>query len=94
MSALSENLLTRLLRADVVCKECGDRYGKYSVGCSSTWMGTCGVCGEHRPITEVRDWGYLSKGINAQKALIKEQSATVAKAMEEDPIFQDILWDK
>lgn len=93
MSLPEDNLLDRLLRANVVCKDCGDRYGKYSVGCSSTWMSTCGVCGEHKPITEVRDWGYLTKGINAEKAKIKEQSAAVAKAMEKDPIFQDILWD-
>jgi hypothetical protein len=49
--------------AEVVCKDCGDKYGTYSVGCSSTWMGKCNVCGEEKPITEVRDWGYLNKGI-------------------------------
>ena len=27
------------------------------------WEGTCDVCGETKPITEVRDWGYLGKGI-------------------------------
>jgi hypothetical protein len=26
-------------------------------------MGTCGVCGEEKGVTEVRDWGYLTKGI-------------------------------
>jgi hypothetical protein len=26
-------------------------------------MGKCNVCGEEKPITEVRDWGYLNKGI-------------------------------
>jgi hypothetical protein len=61
-------LLTKLLQADVVCRECGSKYGKYSVGCSSVWEGTCDVCDEKKPITEVRDWGYLAKGINELKA--------------------------
>ena len=78
MSIPQDNLLTRLGRADVVCKDCGTKYGKYSVGCSSTWNGTCGVCGENKPVTEVRDWGYLTKGIHAERAKIKEQSLEVA----------------
>lgn len=49
--------------ADVVCHDCGSKYGKYSVGCSSTWEGKCDVCGETKGVTEVRDYGYLSKGI-------------------------------
>ena len=32
------------------------------------WIGTCHVCGETKPITEVRDWGYLTKGINELNA--------------------------
>ena len=54
----------KLLEAEVVCSDCGDKYGKYSVGCSSMWLGTCDVCDEHKPVTEVRDWGYLTKGMN------------------------------
>lgn len=69
---MTETLLTKLLRADIVCKDCGTEYGKYSVGCSSTWMGTCDVCGEAKPVTEVRDYGYLSKGIRAEKEKSKE----------------------
>jgi hypothetical protein len=68
MSDLSENLLTRLLEADVCCRKCGQEYGVYSVGCSSTWEGKCHVCGEQKPVTEVRDWGYLRKGISELKA--------------------------
>jgi len=63
MKQLNENLLDRLTQADVVCSDCGTKYGKYSVGCSSVWEGTCNVCGEVKPITEVRDYGYLTKGI-------------------------------
>ena len=61
------------MQADVVCKDCGEKYGKYSVGCSSTWMGTCGVCGEEKGVTEVRDWGYLTKGINELKDKITQE---------------------
>jgi hypothetical protein len=64
MTTLYEKLLT----AEVVCRDCGSKYGKYSVGCSSTWEGTCDVCEQDKPVTEVRDWGYLTKGINELKA--------------------------
>jgi hypothetical protein len=60
MEAMSADTLKK---AEVVCHDCGDKYGVYSVGCSSTWRGTCGVCGEVKGITETRDYGYLSKGI-------------------------------
>jgi hypothetical protein len=67
MDALcAENKVTAdtLKNADVVCKDCGSKYGHYSVSCSSTWMGKCNVCGEEKPITEVRDWNYLKEGID------------------------------
>ena len=84
------NLVNRLLQADVVCRDCGHKYGKYSVGCSSVWNGTCGVCGEDKPVTEVRDYGYLSKGINELKGNIKEQSKQVADYMlSVGPIMND-----
>jgi hypothetical protein len=60
MNAMSAEVLRN---AEVVCKDCGSKYGTYSVGCSSTWEGECGVCGETKGVTEVRDYGYLSKGI-------------------------------
>jgi hypothetical protein len=64
MTTLYEKLLT----AEVVCRDCGSKYGKYSVGCSSTSMGICDVCEQDKPVTEVRDWGYLTRGINELKA--------------------------
>ena len=83
-------LLNKLLSADVVCRDCGHKYGKYSVGCSSVWQGTCGVCGEAKPVTEVRDYGYLSKGINELKGNIKEQSKEVADyLLSVGPIMDD-----
>ena len=88
---LNKPLLTCLIQADVVCRDCGSKYGKYSVGCSSTWEGTCEVCGERKGVTEVRDWGYLSKGIQELKGAVKEQSAKVADYMawRDAPIMTD-----
>jgi hypothetical protein len=83
-------LLNKLLSADVVCRDCGHKYGKYSVGCSSVWQGTCGVCGEDKPVTEVRDYGYLTKGIHELKGNVKEQSKEVADyLLSVGPIMND-----
>jgi len=60
---MTESLRQKLLSADVVCRDCGLKYGKYSVGCSSIWEAQCDVCGETKGCTEVRDWGYLSRGL-------------------------------
>jgi len=64
MTAENEVTVDTLKNADVVCKDCGSKYGVYSVGCSSTWTGTCNVCGQEKSITEVRDWNYLQEGID------------------------------
>jgi len=63
MTAQNEVTAQTLKNAQVVCHDCGDKYGTYSVGCSSTWQGECGVCGETKGVTEVRDYAYLTKGI-------------------------------
>ena len=87
---LNKPLLTCLVQADLVCRDCGSKYGKYSVGCSSTWEGTCEVCGETKGVTEVRDWGYLNKGIQELKGIVKTQSAKVADYMASvGPIMND-----
>lgn len=56
-------LIARLRNAYQCCKQCGMKWGVYSVGCSSTWIGRCDVCGEERPVTETRDYAYLITGI-------------------------------
>ena len=63
MTAQNEVTAQTLKNAQVVCKDCGSKYGTYSVGCSSVWEGKCGVCGETKGVTEVRDYAYLTKGI-------------------------------
>lgn len=64
LCAENEVTVDTLKNADVICKDCGSKYGHYSVGCSSTWTGTCDVCGQEKSITEVRDWNYLQEGID------------------------------
>jgi hypothetical protein len=58
------------------------------------WEGTCDVCDEKKPVTEVRDWGYLTKGLHELKDNIKEQSKEVAEYMlTVGPIMDDALLD-
>jgi hypothetical protein len=67
----NKQLIKKLENANVVCKDCGSKYGVYSVGCSSVWEGVCNVCGETKPVTETRDYAYLMTGI---RKLIKEDA--------------------
>lgn len=97
---MTDSLLNKLLEADVICRDCGLKYGKYSVGCSSVWQGDCDVCGEHKGVTEVRDYGYLSKGIAEERARlgkreeVKKQSKKVADYMlSVGPIMNDEALD-
>jgi len=43
-----------------ICKDCGDKYGKYRTELlSSTWhYDYCGWCKEYTFVTEDRDYGY------------------------------------
>ena len=59
-----KTLVKKLQNAYNVCHDCGKKYGTYSVGSSSTYMGKCNVCEQERPITEARDYGWLKKGIS------------------------------
>jgi hypothetical protein len=58
-----KELLNKLENADVVCFDCGSKYGEYHDRVSSVWEGKCNVCGEVKKITESRDFKYLAKGI-------------------------------
>jgi hypothetical protein len=64
MNKREKELLKKLRTAYQVCRECGDKYGRYVVGCSSVWIGKCQVCDkEGVGVTESRDYNYLSEGI-------------------------------
>jgi hypothetical protein len=67
-------MIKTLNNASVCCHECGDKWGVYSVGCSSTWNGTCRVCEEEKRVTETRDYAYLITGIRKLKLQLKELS--------------------
>ena len=56
-------LIKKLKNAYVTCFDCGEKYGIYSVGCSSVCEGKCDVCGEEKRITEARDFAYFVTGI-------------------------------
>ena len=64
-------LLKKLETASTTCFDCGDKYGVYSVGCSSIYESECGVCGEVKPITETRDFAYFFTGIRELKLEIQ-----------------------
>ena len=72
-------LITKLRGAELVCSDCGELYGRYSVGCSTYHMGTCQVCGKAAAVTETRDFGYLQPGIDTEKAKIRWGSKEVAE---------------
>lgn len=64
-SSKTAKLIKKLKNAYKVCKKCGNKYGVYSVGVSSTWIGRCDVCSKTDvPVTEARDYGYLMTGIH------------------------------
>jgi hypothetical protein len=64
-------LIKTLENAYSTCFDCGKKYGVYSVGCSSVYESKCDVCGETKPITETRDFGYFFTGIRKLKLQIQ-----------------------
>ena len=85
---MEQPLITRLRGADLVCCDCGTKYGKYSVGCSTYHMGTCQVCGKTAAVTETRDFGYLQPGIDTEKAKIRWGSKEVAEYIASDEEYE------
>ena len=80
-------LVKKLENAYNTCFDCGKKYGVYSVGCSSSWMGKCGVCGEHKIVTESRDYAYFITGIRKLKLEIKNETSNrkAQKQQSEEP---------
>ena len=76
MSSLKEKkaLLKTLENACNTCFDCGQKYGVYSVGCSSVYESKCNVCGEVKRITETRDFAYFFPTIRRLKQEIKDET--------------------
>jgi hypothetical protein len=85
----NKQLIKKLEQACVVCRDCGLKYGVYSVGCSSVWEGVCNVCGETKPITETRDYGYLMTGIRKLKLEGKDPAMSPPKPKVGDTWLRD-----
>ena len=69
----NKKLIKKLKDAYTSCSDCGKKYGVYSVGCSSVWEGKCDVCGETKPVTEARDYGYFITSI--RKLTLEDNAA-------------------
>ena len=80
-------LLKKLETAGNTCFDCGDKYGVYSVGCSSVYEAKCGVCGEIKNITETRDFAYFITGIRKLKLEIQNEKSNrkTQKQQSEEP---------
>lgn len=72
-----KKLLKRLEQAYVCCNDCGNKYGVYSVGCSTFWMDTCDVCDEYRSVIETRDYAYLITGRRKLAELLDKNNDTI-----------------
>lgn len=60
----NKEIIKKLRNAGTTCHDCGQKYGVYSVGCSSTWIAKCPICGEDgKRCTESRDYAYFVTGI-------------------------------
>jgi hypothetical protein len=68
-------LLKKLENAYNTCFDCGEKYGVYSVGCSSIYESKCDVCGETKRITETRDFAYFITGIRKLKLEIQNEKS-------------------
>lgn len=68
----TRRMIKKLENAYTSCNDCGTKWGVYSVGCSSIWMGICQVCGEEKPVTEARDYAYFMTGIRKLKLSLQK----------------------
>jgi len=76
-------LLERLTNAEIVCDQCGTKYGKRQYFQVEYQQANCQVCGKEDLCTGVSAYGYLGIGIALLMAKqdIRQQSKTVADYM-------------
>ena len=63
-SDLMEATLSQLQQARFVCRACGLTYGTVSRNVGTSFRSRCHVCGRTSQLRDVRDWGFLRKGIH------------------------------
>lgn len=67
-SPTQTELAERLIAAYQCCSTCGDQYGTYRAGATTTcWHDICDVCKAEGTVTAARNYGYLYKGIHYLK---------------------------
>lgn len=45
-----------------ICADCGEKNGRKECNIATWHEGKCDLCGEDKPVTEPRDFGYLKEG--------------------------------
>lgn len=60
-----------------VCLKCGEEYCNHGLLYPATWHnGICDMCGKEESVTEIRDFGYLKKGVaNRLKYIFGEKQS-------------------
>lgn len=51
-------LYEKIICANTVCFECGEKYGKHKAGICTVYNACCEICNSFTPCTEMRDFGY------------------------------------
>lgn len=76
--------LKKLKNAATVCLDCGSLYGRSSPWSVTCWHSACDICGNQTIVSDVRDHGYLRKGINLLEQEILDLQ-TKAKQVKREP---------
>lgn len=58
---MTQELKDKILKAGVICFDCGEKYGKHKAGVCTVYEHVCDICGENTSCTEFRDFGYEDK---------------------------------
>lgn len=98
----TRTLLNRLITAGWCCNDCGKAMGEKLPDSGTTWhAGKCGICKKKTGVTEVRDFGYLKKGIAKYQEILdkdkrrekreKKKNSSSALREEADRLFSTFI---
>ena len=72
----------KITNPELICADCGERYGRRAVGMATFHIDECGICGQEKAVTQPRDYGYLQTGWQDQFALDEiEKMANAARGI-------------